>query len=203
MTAQLISTEVDEFLVNDNKLNLKKRFQEIIESTQKLTVINQDEFDRCTALYSESKDWEKRIEFLRKEANAPDQDRINARNDKAKELLTPLKQIQSITKAKCEEYQKSLEKARKFLEDQMTKALDLLGLDDAVYAPPVEKSIRGEGALMYTRTVRKFRTVDLSKVPLKYLQVNEELLARDIKLGVAEIPGIEIYNEEVTQLRSR
>jgi len=203
MTAQLTSNEVDEFLVESNKVDLKKKFQEIADYTQKLTVLTEDQFRQCTFLYSESKDWEKRIEFLRKEANTPDQDRINARNDKAKELLTPLKLIQSITKGKCEEYQHNLEKARKALEDQMRKAIDLLGIEEAVCMPPAEKSVRGDGAIMFTRTVRKFRTVDLSKIPLKYLQVNEEALNRDIKLGVAEIPGIEIYEEQVTQLRSR
>jgi hypothetical protein len=40
-------------------------------------------------------------------------------------------------------------------------------------------------------------------IPREYLKVDEEKIAAMIKLGIAEIPGIEIYEEQKTILRSR
>jgi hypothetical protein len=115
----------------------------------------------------------------------------------------PLKLIQTIAKEKCERYQMILEKAKETEEKKIQEAVDLLGLDEAPVPMAVEKTVRGNGALMYTRTVRKFRIVDLTKVPLKYLKIDEDAIERDIKLGVGEIAGIEIYEEKQTTLRTR
>ena len=202
MSAQMIPAEIDEFLVQ-TRPSLKESLHMMVAEAIELDVTNETNFRKMTSIYADSKDWEKRIEFLRKEANGPDQDRINSRNDKAKEILTPLKQLQTVAKQKCEKYQLILEQRKQEEQKKIQQAVDLLGLDDVPMVAPVEKSIRGDGAIMVSRTVRKFRTVDLSKVPLKYLQVDQEAIDRDIKLGVSEIPGIEIYEEKITQLRSR
>jgi hypothetical protein len=74
---------------------------------------------------------------------------------------------------------------------------------DVPYLMPIEKNLRGDGAMTVTRTVRKFRIVDPSKVPLKYMKLDEEAVKAAIKLGVAEIEGLEIYDEKETTLRSR
>jgi alanyl-tRNA synthetase len=198
-----VKDEVDEFFVERSRVSLKERLDLIVTTASNLAVTNEEHFRRITSLYAESKSWENKIEFIRKEANAPDQARISARNDKAKELLTPLKQIQAIAKDKSAQYQELLEQNKRKEEQKMAQAVELLGLDEMPYVPPVDKSIRGDGALMYTKMVKRFRLTDLSKVPLKYLMLNEEAIEQDIKLGVAVIPGIEIYEEKVTQLKAR
>lgn len=203
MSVQPIIDELDEFLIERKEIDLKVRLKEIAISASNLPVESEEGFRRMTSLYAESKNWEKQIEFARKQANAPDQDKINARNDKAKELLTPLKEIQRIAKTKCERYQLMLEEQKAKEEAKIQDAVDLLGLDETPYLAPVEKSIRGEGAIVYTRTVRKFRIVDLAKVPAKYFKIDEDLIDQDIKLGVGEIDGIEIYEEKQTSLRTR
>jgi hypothetical protein len=43
----------------------------------------------------------------------------------------------------------------------------------------------------------------MAKVPAKYLMVDEAAIKRDLKLGVSEIDGIEIFEEKITQLRTR
>lgn len=202
MVAQTIPAEIDEYLLED-KISIKDKLYAVVADAINLDVTTDESFKKMTSLYAESKDWEKRIEYLRKEANRPDQNRISGRNDKAQEILSPLKQIQTIAKQKCEKYQSLLEQQQAEEEQKMIDAADVLGLDDVPMVAPLDKSIRGDGALMYTRTVKKFRTVDLSKVPLKYLQVNEDMVKQDIGLGVSEIAGLEIYEEKVTQLKVR
>lgn len=203
MTAEISLYELEDSALDASRDSLKGKLDSIVVTAESLDVSNEEGFRKMTALYAESKDWEKRIEFIRKQANQPDQDRINARNDRCKDLLAPLKQIQAISKKKCDGYQLILESRKKEEEAKLRATADLLGLDDIPFLAPLEKSQRGAGAVMFTRVVRKFRTVDLSKVPLKYLQVNEDLIKQDINLGVAEIPGIEIYDEKVTQLKTR
>ena len=170
---------------------------------QDLKVTTQFGFDTISDLYKEAKSWEKRIDFWRKEANKPDQDKINARNDKAKELLDPLKEIISISKQKTQQYHLILEEQKKKEEERAKEAADLIGMETTPYVAPLEKTIRGDGATAYTRVVRKFRTTDISLVPLKYLQVNEEAVEEAIKLGIIEIPGIEITETKETILKSR
>lgn len=195
--------EDDDLFLERKQFDLKQRLGQIVLIAKNLVVNNEEAFRQITGLYSESRDWEKQIEFARKNANAPDQDRINARNDKAKELLTPLKEIQQLAKVKSAQYQAMLEEAKRQEEARIKDAVDLLGLDDMPYIPPVEKSHRGDGAIVYTKVVTKFKLVDLSKVPLKYLKIDEDAIERDLKLGVAEIPGLEIFQEKITQLKSR
>ena len=197
MTAQLINND-DLFGLNP-EVNLKTRLAEIVLTATNLDVTCEENFRKITSLYAESKSWEKQIELARKAANQPDQDRINVRNDKAKELLNPLKQIQIIAKKKADGYQALLEQRKRDEREKIEQAVEMLGLVETPYVPPVDKSIRGDGAIVYTRTVRKFRIVDLSKVPLKYLQINEDAVEHDIKLGVNSIDGIEIYEEKQTQ----
>lgn len=203
MTTELMPLGIDEFLVKKPEFDLKEKLREIVETTRNLEVTTEDHFHKVTTLYSESKDWEKRIEFLRKQANGPDQDRINARNDKAKELLNPLRTIQSLAKSKCDQYQHLLEARKQEAESKAQQAVELLGLEEPVYVPALEKSQRGDGAIMYKRTVRKFRIVDAEKIPREYLLVDEEKVNKMIKAGIAQIPGLEIYEENVTQLRAR
>jgi len=69
--------------------------------------------------------------------------------------------------------------------------------------PEEKKSVKISG--MYSTSnvlfVKKVKLVDLSKVPVKYLLLNEPLANKDIKAGVDEIPGCEII--EVGQNTSR
>ena len=199
-----MSVEVmEDFSLENPRESIKSKLGEMLSFAKGLSMTSEESFSAITRLYSDSKSWEKRIEFARKEANEPDQTRINARNDKAKELIGPLKEIQHISKLKAEEYQKMLEDIKKQEEQKIKEAIDMLGIEDMPYLAPLEKSIRTEKAMMYTRTVRKFRIVDKTKVPIRYLQVNETLVNQDMDLGVNEIPGIEFYNEEITTLRTR
>lgn len=201
MSAQL--QEMNDLMPERQSVDIKLRLTQILDYSKQLDVVDESGFRKIMALYSESKGWEKKIEFLRTEANGPDQERINARNDKAKELLKPLKEIQIVAKTKSAQYQAILEERKRQEEKRIEDILDIIGVDEMPYIEPIDKSVRTEKAMMYTKVVKKFRVVDRDKIPAKYLMVNEKAIENDIKLGVANIEGVEIYEEEVTQLRTR
>lgn len=192
-----------EISLGENLTGLKTKLKELIENTKMILVRDESSFNEITSLYKISKNWEKKIESARKEANAPDQDRINARNDRAKAVVGLLKELQGLANTKAEDYSAMLEMARKKEATALAEASQVLGFEIDL-EPQKEESIRGQGANLATRTVRKFRTVDLTKVPFKYLQVNEALVERDInKFAVDQIEGLEIYEEKTTYLRTR
>lgn len=203
MASQLIQSESFELLPERSRVDLKQKLTEIVAFTNALAVDNEINFRRVTAMYAQSKEWEKLIEFTRKQANAPDQERINARNDKAKEILVPLRQIQTIAKAKSAEYQEHLEELKRKEEEESKAAIALLELEETPYYSPAETTQRGDGASAYTRIVKRFKVTDLNKVPREYLRLDEDAIETAIKMGVAEIAGVEIYDEKITTLRSR
>ena len=108
-------TDEDRLFLEDS-ISLKERLKIVVTYAANIKADSEESFKIITALYSESKDWEKKIEFIRKQANEPDQDRINQRNDKARELLIPLKEIQGIAKKKASEFQLFVEKAKRIEE---------------------------------------------------------------------------------------
>ncbi len=183
--------------------SLKQAISHLVQSATELQVTEPSQFKTCTLLYSQAKDWKKIIEAKRKEAIEPDRKRIAMINDKAKELCDPLDQVEAITKRKVDSYQRLLEQIKKEEEEKIKKAALLLDEEEVPYIAPMDTSIRGDGAIAYMKVETRFEVVDISKIPLKYLKVDEAAIKQDIKLGIQEIPGVNIFEEKVSQLRKR
>jgi hypothetical protein len=124
-------------------------------------------------------------------------------NDKAKELTDPLDQVIALANAKVNGYHKFLEDQKRQEEESLRLEAAMFDAEDEVYVPPLEKVLRGDGAVTVTKTEKHFKVMDLSKVPMKYLMVNEKAIEQDLKLGINEIPGLEIFETTSTQLRVR
>ena len=198
-----VFTPDDEIIVQQNSSNIKNQLAKILGSVNALEMTSEEAYNRVTSIYNQAKTWEKMVDDQRKKCNAPEQALINARNDKAKEILDPLKEIQAMTKKKAAEYQAFIDEQRKKNEEAVAQAASMFEVD-VPYTPSLsQKALRGEGAVATTRTVRKFRIVDLHKVPIQYLKVDEDEVRQAIKMGIAHIDGIEIYDEKVTNLMRR
>lgn len=183
---------------------IKLFLQGVLVKAHALSMDNEDAFKFVTGLYRNVRDWKKIIEEKRKAATEPFRTQQAFINDKAKELTDPLSEIEKITKLKAEEYQKHLECLKKAEEEEVREAAAILDIaEHELYIAPVAPTIRGEGAMAYTVTEKRFKLADISKVPAKYLKLDEIAIKQDIKLGLNEIPGLEIFEEQVTKLRSR
>lgn len=175
----------------------------MVDYARNLQISCAESFKVATSVWKKAKDIGKAIEARRKEAIDPSRKYIAKINDQAKELTDPLDEIEQIIKEKSALYHKSLEDQRLIEIEQVKEAAAIIGSNEPIYTPPVAKALRGDGAIAYTKTELKFKIVDEKLVPRDYLKVDEEKIAAMIKLGVAEIPGIEIYEEQKTILRSR
>ena len=190
-------------LESSQRFQIKGIIADMLAFSEQLIVNTEESYKRVTSLYRQARDWKKAIEAKRKELVEPLRAQQSAINDKAKELSDPLDQVISVANSKANGYQRMLEDQRRKEEEALEIAADLFDAADEVYVPPVERIIRGDGAVAVTKTQKKFKVADLSKVPLKYLTLDERAVERDIKLGINSIPGLEIYEETTTQLRVR
>lgn len=195
MTLELIPSLDNPFPLN--VAGVKSNIMEMARQAKQIQINSQDDFKEATAFWKQAKDLKKKIDEVRKEAIEPYRTKTSSINDLAKELTDPLTEVESLVKQKVEQFQKQLEKLKE-AEIEAAKAAD-----PTAYIAPVEKSMRGDGAIAYSRDVRKFSVVDVTKVPLQYLKVDEDKVELALKMGLTEIPGINIYTEKQTILRSR
>lgn len=206
MVTQLILEE-DPFALPldpvEHEQQLKKEISEMHAKAVHLNVDTEEAYKSITAIYADARSWKKCIEAKRKYLNEPLRKKMCLINDKAKELTDPLDQVINLANAKVHGYHKHLEDLKRKEEETLRNAASLFDAEDEVYVAPVDKILRGDGAISVTKTEKHFKVLDLSKVPLKYLMVNEKAIEHDLKLGINEIPGLEVYETITTQLRTR
>jgi hypothetical protein len=168
-----------------------------------LEVYDSDSEVEAKRIWEEVKEFRKKVDAQRKEKIEPLRKVISSVNDASKEITDPLEQAEDTIKKKITQYRTLLEIQR--LEELKAKeeAAKIIGSDQPVYVAPVEKVTRDGGVIAYTKTEKKFRIVEALSVPRQFLTVNEDAIAMAIKQGCTEIPGIEIYEETKTILRSR
>jgi len=207
MSVELITMEDNEFLLSlpqdEYKVTCKDALNDVLKRIQDTIPNHEQAYNFLTSIYAKARDWKKAIETKRKELTEPFRKEVIRINDKAKEVSDPIDRIIDLANLGASNYMKFLEDKKKQEEEKAQIAYDLFDLKEFAVVAEVPKSIRGEGAMTVTKTENKFRVTDMNKIPEKYLQVNEALVLRDIKLGITEIEGLEIYQETTTQLRKR
>lgn len=202
MTLDIFSDEVPVSL-EGNTLQVRNVIKDMVSFASALVVDNEPAYKKITSLYSQARAWKKCVDDKRKLMTEPLRKQVASINDKAKELTDPLDGVIDLANAKATSYQRLLEQKRQEEEAKLRAAAELFDAENEVYVPALEKVIRGEGASAVTKVEKRFRVVDLSKVPAKYLAIDEKKLLQDIKLGLDCIDGIEIYEETTTSLRVR
>lgn len=185
------------------EISVKNTIGDMVEFTKSLVVDNDTSYKKITSLYRQAKEWKKYIDNYRKDMTEPLRKQTSAINDKAKELTDPLDNVIDMANAKANGYMKMLESIKLKEDEKLRAAADLFDSADELYIPPMERIVRGDGAITVTKTQKQFKVVDISKVPTKYLIVDEAAVKRDLKLGIGDIPGLEIFEEKTTQLRIR
>lgn len=203
-----IDVEIDtEFLVpfscDESKILIKKSIQDMHFFAKSLTVDSQDSYKKMTSFYVKAREWKKLLDAKRKELVEPFRKQVAVINDKAKELSDPLDAVIQIANVKSNSYLRVLEDIKRKEDELLREAASMFDASEDIYIPPMEKNIRGEGATMIQKTEKKFRVLDITKIPTKYLMVDEDAVKRDLKLGLSEIAGIEVWDEKTTQLRIR
>lgn len=158
-------------------------------------------YELVSDIYAQARKYLKLITEKEKKLLEPYKEKINEIRYEAKTHKEPLQRMIDICNAKADDWQKyltikSLEKQRKLIE-----AAKLFGNDMPIMVDDVTKPKSTKNTTTTIKTVMKFRVSDISKVPLKYLKIDEDAVNLDIKLGIHNIEGLEIYPETKTTLR--
>ena len=183
---------------------VREVISDMVQFTRALVVDSDVAYKKITSLYRQARDWKKVIDGKRKEITEPLRRQTAALNDKAKELTEPLDAVIELANSKANGYLSNLEALKRAEDEKLRAAAALFDAEEELYIPPLEKSaVRGDGAVAVTKKELRFKLLDISKVPAKYLALDEMAIRKDLALGLAEIPGLEVYEETVTSLRVR
>ena len=183
------------------QLDVKKHIAKLSFDLKSMVVKDESSYRRMTSYYKYAREWKGIVEAKRKEMIEPFRKEISAINDKAKGLTDPLDESIEIANHHATLYLRHLQDLKKAEDEKLRMAAALFDAEEDLYIPHLETKIRSDDVTITTKTEKQFHVVDITKVPLKYLTVDEEEIMRDIKLGVAEIPGIEISETTTTRLR--
>ncbi len=201
MTFDLVKQNVEK-LTEIQLKDFSLMFLDALDKLKSLQVTGVEAFKECTRAYRCARDWKKHIETYRKSRIEPMRKEIANVNDRIKEFTEPLDQIEALAKIKVDEYNQIVKQEQAKEQETLINACKTLNVEVPVTLP-VQSSLRGDGAVVYEKTAMRFEVEDLRQVPLRYLQLNEALVKQDLKLGLSEIPGLKIYEEKITQIRSR
>lgn len=209
------------------KPDLDPAYQALMQQTRDLRayamamqVDNPEGVKKATEDLSLISSLKRSLEDLRKRYTTPLDDFKRSIQDTFKTVSQPLDEADTTLRTKVKVYNKKqddirveaahIEALRKEAEDRAAKLSETTG--EVATPPPVpgplpaarpaEKVYTDVGSLNM-REVKKWRLVDMGKVPDKYKQLNESLITKVVKAGEPDIPGIEIYSEKEPVITTR
>lgn len=184
-------------------LTIQKQLPAIIKEAQEIIIDSPETLTISTEILSRlnkvndsiSEEKEKVLKPLREAERAE-----RARWKPAESLLGPAiasirsKQSMYQTAAKAQEQASKDKIAAKIGTGKGKIKLDT-ALSKLAAVPTTQTKVETETGSLRFRTVSLFRIIDISKVPAKYLAINETPVKAAQKANIA-IPGIEYYTEE-------
>jgi len=179
------------------------KIDQIIKYAKDFVVVSNWSAEEAISLGGEAKQLSKSIDSARKTITDPARKFVNKMNDVAKVFTEKLEQVESIIKMKVSNWKKA--QAEKLAqEEEDAKALsESLGIEVAAYVITAPKNIRGDGAMSYEQTVWRYEIEDESLIPREYLCIDESKVKGVIKAGIRNIPGLKIFSEQKTIIKSR
>lgn len=155
--------------------------------------------ERALEFAGEARKIKKRIEGTRLKITEPYRDFVSEINATAKRYTERLDAVSTAIEAKLTTWKQ--EEAKKAAEIDLSASLE--NGDALILATTDTSKINVANCSAYDRDVWKYEVADIFQVPIDYLEVNQNSVKLAIKNGLRNIPGLRIYKETVTQLRSR
>lgn len=153
-------------------------------------------------LIAKVKNYGKKIEEIRKRINEPYRKMQTYNNEKCRPFMERLDRIESILIAKIEAWKIKDMREQEDMEKEAELLRDALQLEVTPFVK-TEAQLRTSSALAYEKTTMKFEVECLAMIPINYITVDEDKVQEALKAGVREIPGLRIYAEKKTIIRSR
>lgn len=172
------------------------------------TLTTIEEVGKATEFLAGVKARIKKIEELRTTFVKPLNDHVKTINNMFKSQSTPLEEMETQVKRAISNFHVEEDRKAKAEEARLQKIRDNANEkreekgQEQIVAPiktveRVEQTVKTEVGSSTAKKVIKFRVVDINKVPREYLrcEVNTMAVNGAIKQGVAQIEGLEFYED--------
>ncbi len=179
------------------------KIERMVEYANTFDIGSQDEAEEALSFAVEAKTLFKKIEGLRKEITDPARKFITKVNDSARVFTEKLEKVEEILKAKIDAWKKKKEEEQRKAQAEAEVFAQAMDLSVVPYVEEAPKTIRSDGGMSYEKMEWKFDVEDLSKVPMHLLTIDEEKVKTMLRAGVRTIPGLKIYSETKTVIRTR
>lgn len=197
-------------------MQMRSTLPQLIETANTCEVWDHDSYNQAADLAKFISEAVKTIESERKRITQPLNESLKATNKLFANLSSPLEAALAVTKGKILKYK--LEEDRRAREELERKKAEALAAEaeairnnepvplevvanlDAM-APVPTTAARGGFGSVSTQKRWTFRVTDKLAVPPVYLLVDEKRVNQAIRDGMREIPGLEIYQEEIAVVR--
>ena len=146
----------------------------------------------------------KEIDEKKKEITQP----LNLALKNVRGLFVPLEEAcekaSRAVDSKVLDYHQKISKEREEAEAKLAKRVDNGTMKMSTAAkkmeelPEAQRSVITENGGLKIIKIKKFRIIDLAKIPLEYIQPNEPEIRRAMYAGT-EISGVEYYTEDIIQ----
>ena len=167
------------------------RIGEMVNQAKKFQIKKRDDVDTALVFASEARQLGKRIDEVRKEITEPARKFTSHINDAAKQFTEQLDKIEVEMILKVDDW-KSLQRDKR-------EVMELMEMESSVDVP---STIRAKGVTAYEKSSWKFEIQDIGNVPREYLMVNPKQVEHMLEIGVQDIPGLKVWKETKTILRT-
>lgn len=182
-----------------------------------LTVATDDDNNVAVIMAGTAKKLNRRIEDKRKEYVKAPNEFVKAVNGLAKSYQDRLTIVEYGLKKKISQYAQKVEierrrqeetdrRAQGKLQAQVNAEAAALNIEAPVIAPAVVPELprvtRTEAGTASQRKEWRFEVIDPEAVPREYLMIDERAIRQAVKAGVRKIPGVRVYEESITIIRS-
>lgn len=174
-----------------------------IEEISALPMDKKSDYIEVTDFFAMARKYRTSIETKRKHFTAPLREQINEINHKAKVLTDALDRGILIANRQLGQYTNYLKRKEEEKKREILEMAASFGMDVPIdISEPIKPEATATTTIV-TKKTPKYKIVNLSKVPRKYLTIDDDAVKRDIRLGVRKITGLEIYDEETITLRKK
>jgi len=203
-------------------IKINKNVKNIQGEAENIIIKNEQDVQNAVVFLQKVRNWKKRINDIRLSYTKPLNESLKRINADFKNSENPLDILdKNVSQKMCDYREKEAEKIRKQQEkeaekqrkrkalekqqkkDEMTKkeakeAEKEIEQEEFVPTPTIkqETTVRSGDAKMVARKVWTFDIEDETKVPRKFLKVDEIAIRQAVRDGEREIKGIKIYQKE-------
>jgi ribosome-associated translation inhibitor RaiA len=164
-----------------------------------INVADQLSAEEAISFAGEARKMQKRIDGTRLKITEPYRDFVGEINSLAKKYTERLDKVSEIVESKITIWRQ--EETKKMSAVDISAALES-GEEMSITIQDNSK-VRAANCTAFERDIWKYEVKDIFEVPIDYLEIADNSVKLAIKNGLRDIPGLRIYKETVTQLRSR